>query len=106
MPARGRRIGAPSALLATLIALALVAPRGGAAPERQRQPNVLMLMTDDQTLESLRVMTNVRQLLERRGTTFTRSFVSFSLCCPSRATFLTGQYAHNHGVLGNRPPLG
>ena len=63
-------------------------------------------MTDDQTLESLRVMKNVRAQIAARGTTFTRSFVSFSLCCPSRATFLTGQYAHNHGVLGNRPPVG
>jgi N-acetylglucosamine-6-sulfatase len=106
MPERGRPIGVASALVATLVALVLLVPAGSAAPERQRRPNVLMLMTDDQTLESLRVMTNVRELLARRGTTFTRSFVSFSLCCPSRATFLTGQYAHNHGVLGNKPPIG
>ena len=63
-------------------------------------------MTDDQTVESLRVMTNVRRLLADRGATFGSSFVTYALCCPSRATFLTGQYAHNHGVLGNRPPEG
>jgi N-acetylglucosamine-6-sulfatase len=40
------------------------------------------------------------------GTTFDRSFVTFSLCCPSRATYLTGQYTHNHGVLGLAPPIG
>lgn len=38
--------------------------------------------------------------------TFDNSFATFALCCPSRATFLTGQYAHTNGVLGNRPPSG
>jgi N-acetylglucosamine-6-sulfatase len=100
--------GARGPLVFTLIALA--ATGCGADPGTGRQPderpNVVVLMTDDQTLESMRVMPGVRRTLAERGTTFTRSFVSFSLCCPSRATFLTGQYAHNHGVLGNRPPLG
>jgi N-acetylglucosamine-6-sulfatase len=76
------------------------------ARDRQGRPNVVVLMTDDQTVESLRVMPGVRRTLAARGTTFSRSFVSFPLCCPSRATFLTGQYAHNHGVVGNRPPTG
>ena len=31
---------------------------------------------------------------------------NWPLCCPSRATLLTDQYAHNHGVLGNTPPFG
>ena len=51
-------------------------------------------------------MDNVNSLIGGQGTTFTNSFVNFSLCCPSRATFLTGQYAHNHGVLANAPPDG
>jgi len=70
------------------------------------RPNVVVLMTDDQTVESLRVMPNVRGLLADQGVTFDNSFVSYSLCCPSRATFLTGQYAHNHGVWGNAAPNG
>ncbi len=65
-----------------------------------------MIMTDDQTVESMRVMSNVRRLLGSQGTTFENSFVSFATCCPSRATFLTGQYAHNHRVLANEPPHG
>ena len=60
-------------------------------------------MTDDQTRESLKVMHNVKSLIGSRGVTFQRSFVNYSLCCPSRATFLTGQYMHNHHVLGNSP---
>jgi arylsulfatase A-like enzyme len=67
---------------------------------------VIVIMTDDQTVESLRVMPNVQRILADQGVTFDDSVVSFSLCCPSRATFLTGQYAHNHGVFGNRPPNG
>ena len=40
------------------------------------------------------------------GATFANSFTNWPLCCPSRATFYTGQYAHNHRVLGNSPPDG
>jgi N-acetylglucosamine-6-sulfatase len=50
-----------------------------------------------QTVEALKVMTQTRRLLGSAGTTFGNSFVSLSLTAPSRATFLTGQYAHNHG---------
>ena len=70
------------------------------------RPNVVLVETDDQTLESVRVMANVRRLLAADGATFENHFVSYSLCCPSRATMLTGQYAHNHGVLGDQPPEG
>ena len=46
-------------------------------------------------------MPNVQQLLADQGTTFADAVDSFPLCCPARATFITGQYAHNHGVVGN-----
>ncbi len=72
----------------------------------QARPNIVVIETDDQTVESMRVMDNVNSLIGDQGATFENSFVNFSLCCPSRATFLTGQYAHNHGVLGNEPPNG
>jgi N-acetylglucosamine-6-sulfatase len=81
----------------------------GAAPgpsQPQSQPNVVVLLTDDQTVESMRVMAGARAELARAGTTFDRAFVSNPLCCPSRATLYTGQYTHNHGVIGNRPPEG
>jgi arylsulfatase A-like enzyme len=73
------------------------------APQR---PNVLVIETDDQTLESMKVMRNVNSLIGSNGAKFTNSFVNYALCCPSRATFLTGQYAHNHGVLSNEGPRG
>jgi N-acetylglucosamine-6-sulfatase len=82
-------------------------PEGGERPTAgAARPNVVVVLTDDQDARSLRVMPSVRRLLVRRGTTFTGHHASFPLCCPSRATLLTGQYAHNHGVLDNGPPLG
>ena len=92
----------------TLLAVALVLGGCGASaePGQQTKPNVLVLLTDDQTIESMRVMAGVRAELGAPGTTFERSFVSNPLCCPSRATLYTGQYSHNHGVIGNRPPEG
>ena len=97
-----------AALAAGLIAVATLS--GSAAGESKSssavRPNVLVLMTDDQTVESMRVMPNVKTLIADQGVTFDNSFVSYSLCCPSRSTFLTGQYAHNHGVWGNTAPNG
>ena len=49
---------------------------------------------------------SVGSLLGAQGTTFANSYTSFPLCCPSRATFLTGQYAHNHGVRTSDSPHG
>lgn len=78
-------------------------PATGASPKR---PNVVVIMTDDQTLESMRVMERTNQLLGAGGTTFTSFQASFPLCCPARATYLTGQYTQNNGVRDNVPPLG
>ncbi len=86
--------------LAALLALA-VGVSAAPANRAVSQPNVVVIMTDDQSLDTMPVMRNVRHLLAERGTTFDNNFTSFPLCCPSRATFLTGQYAHNTGVLGN-----
>jgi N-acetylglucosamine-6-sulfatase len=86
---------------------------GGTHPAAQGQtavadatPNVIVIETDDQTAASIRVMKNVNSLIGDQGATFRNSFVNYSLCCPSRSTFLTGQYEHNHGVLGNMSPNG
>ena len=78
----------------------------GQAAVAEARPNVLVIESDDQTRESIRVMHNVNSLIGAQGATFKNSFVNYSLCCPSRSTFLTGQYEHNHGVLGNTPPNG
>ena len=67
-------------------------------------PNVVVIMTDDQEdTGSMAYMPKVHSLLAEHGVTFTNSFVNLSLCCPSRASFLTGQAAHNTGIKSNSP---
>ena len=69
-------------------------------------PNVVLILTDDLDTGSISRMPNLRSLLIEEGTTFENAFVTDPLCCPSRATILRGQYAHNHEILSNEPPLG
>ena len=71
----------------------------------EKKPNIVVIYTDDQRWDTVEFMPTVKKLA-REGVTFTNSFVTTPLCCPSRASFLTGQYAHNHGVLTNEPPHG
>jgi N-acetylglucosamine-6-sulfatase len=68
-------------------------------------PNIIVVMTDDQDT-SIAVMTKLQQRLQAQGITFLNSFVTTSLCCPSRVSFLRGQYAHNHTIFENTPPNG
>jgi N-acetylglucosamine-6-sulfatase len=72
----------------------------------QKRPNVIVIETDDQNLAEMTALPTVLDKLARLGTTFRNSYASFPLCCPSRATFLTGQYAHNHHVIGSEPSTG
>lgn len=65
------------------------------------RPNVVVITTDDQDLRSMQVMTKTRRLLGATGTTFRNAVATTPLCCPSRATFLTGQYSHNHRIRTN-----
>jgi N-acetylglucosamine-6-sulfatase len=79
-------------------------PAAKAAPERPaRQPNLLVVMTDDQTVGSFseEVMPATREFFADGGTLFDQAIAAPPLCCPARAGFLTGRYAHNHRVLEN-----
>ncbi len=113
-----RRAGAvAAATCAVALACAVTAPAAPAAAKpkaeklskkkraelrrknaKQTQPNVVLINTDDMNVTDMFVMANTLNLLGAQGTTFSNSWVSYPLCCPSRATQLTGQYAHNHGV--------
>jgi N-acetylglucosamine-6-sulfatase len=97
------RTVAPAALLVALTAAtpATAAPRGSGG--EGGRPNVVLVVTDDQSLASYTpdVMPHTTRLVEGTGTRFENAFVTTPLCCPSRASMLTGQYGHNHGALRN-----
>ncbi len=97
-----RRLVLPS-LLAACAAGVLAAAAPAQDPPR---PSFVVIMTDDQTYADLAAMPRTRALIGDAGATFERAYVSYPLCCPSRATFLTGRYAHNHGVRSTTPPDG
>ncbi len=75
-----------------------------AQTEPAERPNILFVITDDQDEESLAGMDKLQGSLAREGTTFETAFVTTPQCCPSRATLLRGQYAHNHHILSNGRP--
>ena len=70
------------------------------------KPNIIVVTVDDQRQDDLSIMTKVKAGLQNTGVTFQNSLASYSLCCPSRTTFMTGQYMHNHGVTWNFWPSG
>ncbi|UJA21447.1 sulfatase-like hydrolase/transferase [Thermoleophilia bacterium SCSIO 60948] len=76
------------------------------AQGREERPNIVVIMTDDQEWASMPVLESVESQIAARGVTFENFFASFPVCSPSRATLLTGRYAHNHHVIGNKPPYG
>jgi N-acetylglucosamine-6-sulfatase len=79
------------------------ASEAAAAQGRPEGPNVIVVMTDDQSLHSFseRLMPHTFGLTDDRQGSVLRGHASPPLCCPARAGFLTGQYPHNHGVFEN-----
>ncbi|MDQ3571625.1 MAG: sulfatase [Actinomycetota bacterium] len=98
----------PVALVVALLLLGGCSVGGGGSTtggiaEGEGAPNVILIVTDDQDAASLEAMPAVSAQLANEGASFDRYFDSYPLCCPSRTSIWTGQYAHNHGVHGNFP---
>ena len=70
------------------------------------RPNILFIVADDMKASDLDHMPKTQRLLVDQGVKFAKPWVSRSLCCPSRATILRGQYTHNHKVWVNVEPSG
>lgn len=103
-----------SALLVVAGVLALVLPllvdlspptAPAARAEARGRPNIVVVMADDMRLTELWFAPTVRRLA-RHGVTFQNSFSPFPLCCPARASFLTGRLSHNHDVYWHGAPHG
>src|SRR5205809_3921053 len=93
--------------LVLFVTLGGLAPANGLAGEgRSDLPNVVVILTDDQRWDTLWSMPTVQSELIGHGIEFTNGFVVNPLCCPSRASLITGQYSHTHGVYTNAGPYG
>jgi N-acetylglucosamine-6-sulfatase len=77
--------------LAALV-LGLTVLLAGAA---QAKPNIIVILTDDQEVSLVQQMPNLKSLIINQGATLAQAFYNDPLCCPSRATMLTGRYAQN-----------
>jgi N-acetylglucosamine-6-sulfatase len=110
-----RRHGSRFFAAAGLAAVAVLTAPGMAQAAR---PNIVVIQTDDQSARSVkatfreasgkqvRVMPNTVKNIFQGGTQFRNYYATSPVCSPSRASLLTGQYAQNHGLTQNDPPLG
>jgi N-acetylglucosamine-6-sulfatase len=81
----------------------IAAPAG--SDRHGARPNIVFVLTDDLSRNLVRFMPHVVQM-ERQGESFSHYFVTDSLCCPSRASILTGRFPHDTRVFDNSPPEG
>lgn len=105
-----RRVVLSSLLIGSVVLFGVpglgAAGSGRAALAGSKQPNVLVIVVDDQRdAGTIKVMRNLRRLVIRQGVRFSNAYATTPLCCPARASIMTGQYAHNHGVGTNRQVL-
>jgi arylsulfatase A-like enzyme len=104
---RAKRIVGSIVLAVVLMSTGLVTGGTGVAEAAAAdRPNIVVVLTDDQWFDSMPYLPKTRALLGASGVTFTNFHTSNPLCCPSRSTYLTGQYSHNHGVESNQGPNG
>jgi len=77
-----------------------------ATPTPGPRPNIVLVLADDLDVDTAQLLPRLPIVMGQPGLTFSRAYVTTSLCAPSRASILTGQYAHNHGLIYNEPPGG
>ncbi|MGW2521265.1 sulfatase family protein [Streptomyces sp. NPDC001617] len=81
-----------------------VSPTPHRRARSDHRPNILFVLTDDQPKDTDWAIPQTLDWLGGNGVTFTRAHANTPLCAPSRASIMSGRYAHNHGVLDTRHP--
>src|SRR5215212_1880451 len=102
-----------TALGTAVVTTVLVLSGEGVLREKQQveaqtaeRPNFVYVVTDDLDERSMEQLDGIRSVMNANGVNFENAYVTYSLCCPSRATMLRGQYPHNHGIIDNALPDG
>lgn len=85
----------------------LVAPPSSSG-DSSSKPNIILVLTDDQDMHmnSLDYGPLIKKHLIDEGTLFKRHYCTTAVCCPARATLLTGKLAHNTNVTDLNPLYG
>lgn len=92
----------PKKIIIVIVVLTLITGCAANNPFKD-SPNVILILTDDMDMTLMPYMENTNQLIGDQGATFENYFITTPICCPSRATTLRGQYAHNTDILQNSP---
>ena len=82
------------------------APAGTASVQAAAGPNVLIILTDDHPVRKdfYSVMPETMRIFREGGRHYTNGVATTPICCPARTSLFSGQYVHNHGVIGNVAP--
>ncbi|HEX5653990.1 MAG TPA: sulfatase [Chitinophagaceae bacterium] len=95
-----------------LLISALMLTIGLVALTQQKPMNIIFILADDHRYDAMGFMNKIQGLqtpgmdqMAKEGLHVKNAFVSTALCSPSRASILTGQYAHTHTVVDNDAPL-
>jgi hypothetical protein len=91
-----------------LLAAGLFLAHSALSSSRGKRSNIVFILSDDQDLEmgSIDYMPLLGKYLRAKGTTYERHYCTTALCCPARASILTGKMAHNHNVTDVVMPFG
>jgi N-acetylglucosamine-6-sulfatase len=98
--------------LLSILILLLSSSAIHAQTTRPKPMNIIFILADDHRYDAMGFMNKIKGLqtpgmdrMAKEGAHLTNAFVSTALCSPSRASILTGQYAHTHTVVDNDAPL-